>query len=269
MKPGIYHDIENDAYHAGEGVSKSQLDDIAIDPSVYKWRKDAPEDDEKKDALIEGTALHCALLEPDMFESRFIRAPEFNRRSNEGKQQEKDFLDECKSLGKQVLDFEMHRKLKLMQKSAFAHPAAKYLLNADGHCESSIYITDEDTDELVRIRPDKYLTGRPVIIDVKKVAEMGRFARHIEEFRYHVQDAMYSDVFRVATGEMPTFLFIAVSSSIDCGRYPVRVFELESEWKSDGYDAYRSNLEKFHECRVSGNWGGIEQIERPAWARRK
>ncbi len=38
----IYYDIPNEAYHAGPGVSKSQLDDIADTPAIYLWRKMPP-----------------------------------------------------------------------------------------------------------------------------------------------------------------------------------------------------------------------------------
>ncbi len=64
MKPGIYFDISNEDYHAGDGVSKSQLDMVAKNPALLKWVQAAPEDEEKKSALDMGTALHCLLLEP-------------------------------------------------------------------------------------------------------------------------------------------------------------------------------------------------------------
>jgi len=269
VDPGIYFDIPNEAYHAGAGVSKSQLDDIAINPAVLQWRKNAPQDDEKLRALDMGTALHCITLEPEEFDKRFIKAPYFNRKTNAGKEAEAEFLNDCMSTGKTVLDHADHRKLMLMRDSTFAHPAARFLLNADGYQEASIYWDDEETGELCRIRPDKYLSGQPVIVDVKKVADMDRFARHVEEFRYHVQHAMYCDGFFQHFYEYPQFVFIAVSETIDCGRYPVRVFELEAEDAEVGHRLYRRDLNTYHQCRISNSWGGIEKLSRPAWARKQ
>ncbi|EJT4990082.1 PD-(D/E)XK nuclease-like domain-containing protein, partial [Salmonella enterica] len=82
IQPGIYYDIPNEAYHAGPGVSKSQLDDIADTPAIYLWRKNAPVDTEKTKSLDTGTAFHCRVLEPEEFSKRFIIAPEFNRRTS-------------------------------------------------------------------------------------------------------------------------------------------------------------------------------------------
>ncbi|WP_068445131.1 PD-(D/E)XK nuclease-like domain-containing protein [Providencia heimbachae] len=269
MNEGIYYDISNEDYHHGLGVSKSQLDDIARSPAFYKWKKNAPLDTEKLKALDMGTALHCLLLEPDEFKDRFIEAPEFNRRTTQGKQDEKDFLKECENTGKIIMEYEQHRKLKIMRESALAHLAARYFLEADGHCEASIYWTDSDTEELCRIRPDKILAQQPVIIDVKKVADMSRFDRHIEEFRYHVQNAMYQEGYLRHFGESPVFLFIAVSETIDCARYPVHVYELDSSDIDVGFNLFKQNLQEFHECRINDDWGGIEPISRPDWARRK
>jgi len=269
MQPGIFYDISNEDYHGGPGISKSQLDDIALSPAIFQWRKGAPEDEEKKAALDMGTALHCLLLEPEEFDRRFIVAPEFNRRTTAGKEDEKQFLKDCANSCMTVMDAEQGRKLQLMRASALAHPAARWLLEAEGHQEASIYWNDEQTGELCRIRPDKFLSGQPVIVDVKKVADMSRFTRHVEEFRYHVQDAYYREGFNKQFGEYPLFVFIAVSESIDCGRYPVRVFQLGEDDVAVGYDLFRRDLTAYHECMLSGNWGGIEEITRPDWAKRK
>jgi len=268
MDPGVYFSIPNNVYHAGPGVSKSQLDDISLSYAVYKWRKSAPIDEEKIDALTMGTALHCLLLEPDEFTKRFICAPKFNRRTTAGKEEERDFLESVNLMGKTVLDAESWRKLHLMRDSVFAHDDAKKLLEAEGHAEASMYWNDEETGLLCRTRPDKFLSRVPVILDVKKVADMARFPRHIAEFRYHVQDAFYREGFRQNYGETPSFVFIAVSDTIDCGRYPVRVFMLSQYDVDVGTWLFRQDLNTFARSLAAPNYGGIEEITRPEWDKR-
>ena len=114
---GLVPGLSNQDYHFGPGVSKSQLDDIAQSPATYIWRRYAPIDTDKVAALDMGTALHCLLLEPATFKERYIIAPEFNRRTNAGKDEEKAFLTSCAELGKTVISFEDDRKLKLMRES--------------------------------------------------------------------------------------------------------------------------------------------------------
>lgn len=145
MKPGIYFDISNEDYHAGDGVSKSQLDMVAKNPALLKWVQAAPEDEEKKSALDMGTALHCLLLEHGEFDKRFIVSPKFERRTKQGKADEEAFLRDIADMGISVLDAEQWRKLELMRDSAMAHPAARWMLEAPGYCEASMYWNDEET----------------------------------------------------------------------------------------------------------------------------
>ncbi|EPV2083198.1 exodeoxyribonuclease VIII, partial [Escherichia coli] len=142
IEPGIYYGISNENYHAGPGVSKSQLDDIADTPALYLWRKNAPVDTTKTKTLDLGTAFHCRVLEPEEFSNRFIVAPEFNRRTNAGKEEEKAFLMECASTGKTVITAEEGRKIELMYQSVMALPLGQWLVESAGHAESSIYWED-------------------------------------------------------------------------------------------------------------------------------
>lgn len=141
---------------------------VALSPALLQWQKSAPVDTEKLKALDMGTALHCLLLEPDEFDKRFIVAPQFNRRTTAGKEDEAAFLNDVAGMGMTVMDAEQGRKLQLMRDSAMAHPAARWLLEAEGFCEASHYWTDPETGELCRIRPDKRLKHHPVLLDVKK-----------------------------------------------------------------------------------------------------
>ena len=267
MQPGVYHDISNHDYHAGEGVSKSQLDDIDLSPSRYIWRKNAPVDTDKLKALDLGTDFHCAILEPDRFNHLYRVAPEVNRRTTAGKEEEKTFFQQCEAEGVIAITREDDRKIQLMRGSIMAHPTARELVQANGYAEASIYWNDPLTGVLCRCRPDKYLSERNWIIDIKTTADMSRFRREFYNLRYHVQDAFYSDGYASVFGETPVFVFVVTSTTIDCGRYPTEVFYMPPDVKQAGRDAYQQNLETFAHCIDSGEWPGIHALSLPSWAK--
>lgn len=255
--PGIYYDLSNEAYHAGPGISKSGLDMIAKSPSIYQWNKTAPRHEEKTQALDFGTALHCLLLEPDEFKDRFVVAPWFNRRSPDGREEEKQYLQECKEEGRISITEDDHEKLLIMRDSVMAHPVGRFIFEQEGYNEASIFWTDKDTGELCRVRPDRVLknvNGSPVLVDVKKVDGLERFKRHVFDFRYHVQAAMYSEGYEAETGDYPLFWFLAVSSSVSAGRYGVDVIQLPPEVMREGSDQFHNDLYLYHQCKQANDW---------------
>ena len=88
MKTGIHDGISNADYHGGPGISKSGLDLIARSPlhywSAYLDPNRVPR--EETDAMRLGTAIHAAVLEPDVFASGYMPAPKVDRRTKEGKE---------------------------------------------------------------------------------------------------------------------------------------------------------------------------------------
>lgn len=264
---GIYYDISNEAYHSGPGVSKSQLDDIADSPALYLWKKNAPIDTSKTKTLDMGTAFHCKALEPEEFNKRFIIAPEFNRRTNAGKEEEKAFLASCANSGKTVMTAEDGKKLELMYDSVMALPLGKWLLESIGHAESSIYWEDPETELLCRCRPDKIIPEYHWIVDVKTTADIRRFKTAYYDYRYHVQDAFYSDGYKEQFGEMPTFVFLVISTTAECGRYPVDIFMMGDDAKQAGRMEYHNNLQTLSECLRNDEWPTIKTLTLPRWAK--
>ncbi|ELH2802209.1 RecE family exodeoxyribonuclease [Salmonella enterica subsp. enterica serovar Cerro] len=267
IQPGIYYDIPNEAYHAGPGVSKSQLDDIADTPAIYLWRKNAPVDTEKTKSLDTGTAFHCRVLEPEEFSKRFIIAPEFNRRTSAGKEEEKTFLEECARTGRTVLTAEEGRKIELMYQSVMALPLGQWLVESGGYAESSVYWEDPETGILCRCRPDKIIPEFHWIMDVKTTADIQRFRTAYYDYRYHVQDAFYSDGYRAQFGEIPTFVFLVASTTAECGRYPVEIFMMGEDAKLAGQREYRRNLQTLAECLNNDEWPAIKTLSLPRWAK--
>ena len=267
IEPGIYYGISNENYHAGPGISKSQLDDIADTPALYLWRKNAPVDTTKTKTLDLGTAFHCRVLEPEEFSNRFIVAPEFNRRTNAGKEEEKAFLMECASTGKTVITAEEDRKIELMYQSVMALPLGQWLVESAGHAESSIYWEDPETGILCRCRPDKIIPEFHWIMDVKTTADIQRFKTAYYDYRYHVQDAFYSDGYEAQFGVQPTFVFLVASTTIECGRYPVEIFMMGEEAKLAGQQEYHRNLRTLSDCLNTDEWPAIKTLSLPRWAK--
>ncbi|EEZ6936092.1 exodeoxyribonuclease VIII [Escherichia coli] len=267
IEPGIYYGISNENYHAGPGVSKSQLDDIADTPALYLWRKNAPVDTTKTKTLDLGTAFHCHVLEPEEFSNRFIVAPEFNRRTNAGKEEEKAFLMECASTGKTVITAEEGRKIELMYQSVMALPLGQWLVESAGHAESSIYWEDPETGILCRCRPDKIIPEFHWIMDVKTTADIQRFKTAYYDYRYHVQDAFYSDGYEAQFGVQPTFVFLVASTTVECGRYPVEIFMMGEEAKLAGQQEYHRNLRTLADCLNTDEWPAIKTLSLPRWAK--
>ena len=268
IEPGYYTDISNAAYHGGPGVSKSQLDLLHTCPALLQWAKAAPEDEEKKSSLNVGDAVHAILLEPERFTAEYVAWSGANRSTKEGKAEWAEF--EANLNGRTVLTQEENRKIQLIRESVLAHPHARWIVEADGDVEASIYWNDPATGLLCRCRPDKLINKFGWIVDVKTTADMSKFARSVYDYRYHVQDPFYSDGYHEHFGEAPAgFVFLVVSTSIDCGRYPVRLFVLDNEAKSIGRKTYQNDLATLYGCQKSGEWPAIETLSLPRWALEK
>lgn len=266
-EPGIYKGIPNEEYHAGPEVSKTTLDHVNQSPGAVLWSKKAPEDEENKEALNIGDALHALLLEPERFDDQYfcVTAP-VERRSNAGKAHWQSIVNEA---GKRpILMKEDVRKLKLMHDSVMAYPDARMLLEADGLAEPSIYWKDKRTGVNCRCRPDKAIIKHNVCLDVKSTADIAKFWRSVWEYRYHVQDAFYSDGWAAGLNtDLPDFVLLVVSTSINCGRYPVKLIRLTDYYKDLGRRAYQENLDTYADCLANDEWPGIETLDAPAWAK--
>lgn len=266
IRPGVYHNLSNHDYHTGPGISKSGLDWIERNPSQLIWSQNAPSDPDKEKALDFGTAVHTLLLEPELFDDQFVIGPDHARRSNDEKAAWAKFEEENQD--RTILTADDHRKLMIMRDSVFAHPVGKAIFEAEGYNEASIYWTDDETGELCRIRPDRVIDwyGQPVIVDVKKVAGLERFEKHVAEFRYNVQDAMYTEGYEKQFGVRPRFWFLCVSDTVSAGKYEVEVVELPEDWKHDGWLTFRSNLQEYARCKRENDWLHVRELNRPRWA---
>ena len=253
--------LTNAEYRAQRGYSKSDLDYIHQSPALLEWARNAPSVGSEEVDL--GTHVHCAILEPDVFAGTYRKAPAGGRTAAD-KARVDAFTEHCKTSGKICLDVDTYDMVIAMRDSVLAHPTARELLTGDGISESSIF--GELEGVRVKCRPDRIVEGRHILVDVKKVDAIEHLARSVQQFRYFVQSAFYSDIYEQWAGHKPRFIFVAVGQRRSIGRHPVRVFELEQAWVDAGRAEYLDDLERVREMEEFGVGMHVEVLELPRWA---
>jgi hypothetical protein len=187
-------------YHTDTSrISKSGLDLINRAPAHYYERYLNPKAAPQKEthALIIGSAVHCAVLEPEEFGKRYAVGPRVDKRTKAGKEEWEAFLTAAEGLT--CLDSETATLCERIMEAVRKFPAAKYLLN-QGKAEEPIYWTDEAIGVDCKARPD-WLTPDNIIVDLKTTddASPRGFAQSVKKYRYDVQAAFYWDGLEAAT----------------------------------------------------------------------
>jgi exodeoxyribonuclease VIII len=252
-----------DKYHGfttGNCVSKSGLDKINRSPAHFKYA--APR--EQSRAMVIGSALHCALLEPDKFAAEYLLLRDVKvRTASEYKEAVKSWGD-----ADYVLTGPESDTIIGMQQSLYADANVRRILTAPGHREASLFVQDPVTSVGVRCRYD-ILTKDGYIFDLKKTrdARPAAFVRSINEYRYHVQAALYSDAYEWAFGEpVKGFVNIAIEPELP---HAVKVYRPDADAMAEGRRLYREDLKTYAECVKASHWPAYttepEFIGLPAW----
>lgn len=266
----------NAEYHSDTSrISKSGLDLVARSPLHYRAKYLAPDRQPQKEspALLLGSAIHSAVLEPDSFAADYCAAIACDRRTSDGKKQWADFL--AANAGKTVLDREQLETVLGIRQAIRNHSTASRLLDlslgqVEGVLHADIPVDGEVALVLAKSRMDYLRTSGEFIADIKSTedASPNAFARSIANYRYHVQAAYYLDMFAFLGVEPPKrFVFIAVEKSAP---YAVAVYYLTAEDIAVGREVYRENLAAYAACMRTGIWAGYPEkpqaINLPTWA---
>jgi|SRR5690554_2465064 len=252
--------MPNEAYHAYEGISKSGLDLIERSPAHYAHREQSV----PTRAMILGSAIHCAIFEPETFDQQYLLLRDVtDRRSSAYKEAVKARSEDSVLTGKEA------DQVKGMQDAIQLNSEAVALLEHAGWCELSAFVECPVTGVLLRVRFDK-LNSNGVAVDLKSTQDIryNQFQRSIANYRYHVQDALYSRVYELITGEpLQSFKFLCVESA---SPHASKIYTLDDEAKLVGARIAMRNLQTYADCVRSGNWpypdGTEELMSLPAWA---
>lgn len=250
-------------YRALPGVNFSTLKTMAVSPMAYRAALETPRADTP--ALSLGRAVHCAVLEPDWFDSRYVVRPAgIDRRTKDGKAAWEAFVSD--NAGKQILDAEEHATAIAVRDAVMRHPAAARRL-AEGKAEQVFQWTDAETGLKCKARAD--WIGGGVLLDLKTTSKLAprMWPAEVARRLYHAQLAFYLDGAHAAGLGNFDGVIIGVESAKP---HDVGAWVLDGDAIYCGQLLYREWLSRLVECQRTGIWPGMypeeEVLSLPAWA---
>ena len=243
--------ISNKEYRKSEGISSSELKQIAKSPAHYKYWKENPQEDTA--SLLFGRAAHKYVLETYDFYNEFAVSPLFDRRTKEGKAQWLLFQDQNE--GKDIITQDQFEQIEAMRNAAYATPFVSKLFS--GEKELSFWGVDEETGLTIKCRPDCLTewNGKHILVDYKTAQDVEnmKFFRDSIKFSYDLQLAMYRDILKQNTGHDYMAVIIAQEKTAP---YVTNVFQLSEAYLEGGAEVYKEMLRVYKECSESGVWHG-------------
>ena len=270
MKPGIYPQMPAEEYHAIDACSSSRLKLLKRSPAHCKWSIDFPNEN-KSPALVTGSAVHCAVLEPECFDSRYVVKPKFSGKGSVAARAEWESANEGKG---DIIDADDRMLAQRLTVELYGHRIAGPVLRQKSQVEISGIWTDSATGLLCKLRSDAVSEKLRMVVDLKTTddASPGAFSASIFKYGYHRQGAMYLDGWKALGIEYRHYCIIAVEKKAP---YGVAVYRLNTEGRAIelGRKENRALIGRYAQCKAENNWPSypevITDIELPAWAERQ
>lgn len=247
--------MTNEEYHAYPAWNKSSLDLIARSPAHYRYGASR----QASRAMEIGSAVHAAILEPELFANEYILLKDVtDRRASAYKEACKMFSSDKVLTGNEAANI-----------IGIQETVKCDLLSQPGYAEISVFATCPVTGLLIKCRFD-YLTESGHALDLKTTqdARASEFAKSAFNYRYHVQDAFYRHAFAAATGtELQSFTFLAVEKEPP---FYHAEYELDAEAQEIGQFYALRDLRTAADCERSGEWPApvneTKTLSLPYWA---
>jgi exodeoxyribonuclease VIII len=213
-----------------------------------------------------GTAVHCAVFEPERFESEYI-APE--RKLNRTKKEDKAEWETLSASGKTLITREEYNTALAMGEAVRSHHLAGPLVTG-GIAEQSVFwkqtVSLGDGDEtkiLCKCRPDfvRSMGEGYVIVDLKttqdaRESKWGRSAYW--DYGYHLQAAHYCNGMTQVQGTPPReFFFVAVESEPPYGVY---IYKTPRHTLQVGLEEIMALYGLYARCKRSDEWPSYPEI---------
>jgi exodeoxyribonuclease VIII len=190
---GLHFDVPEAVYFSWNAVNKSTLEHVCEGRTLAHARHEILHPSGPTPAKELGTAVHHAVLLPELFESEYVLPPKVDRRTKKGKLEWKEF--EEANPGKVRLSRDDWDLCLGMRDAAWSNPLIAEILGGERFVEVAAVWEDPETGILCKGRIDVLTTWGEwtVVADLKstKNAAPRAFARDVANYGYHRQGAFY------------------------------------------------------------------------------
>lgn len=257
-------------------------------PAHYAhWIAD-PEAGIETPALRFGKALHCAVLEPDVFARTYCVLPQdAPQRPTDAMRNAKtpsessvarvEWWDswDAEHAGAIMLSAADYDRVQGMAASARRHPVTAAMLDG-GQREvtmrwtEAVELPDGDVvDVPCKIRVDVWHKSLRYFMDLKSTADASPegFSRSVASYRYHVQHCHYSEGAKACGIDLRAFLFLAIES---VAPFVVAPYGIDAAAEERGYQLRERAMQRLAVCTRANLWPGysdqVTELSIPGWA---
>ncbi len=252
-------------YHADlTHLTKSKLDVISEAPAKYKhFYIDGNQRKETK-PMFEGSVAHRYVFEQHTMgdhyfvfdDSEIVAEIGGAKPRNTAKYQEWKLKYMQGNYDKIMIDVELLATVQGIHQAAQNNPDYAELVRPGYQAEQILY--GEIDGVKVKCRLDCHVESTHTIIDLKTTTDASErdFAWSCLKYRYHVQDAFYSEIYRQNYGVTPRFIFLAAEKTAP---YLNELYELSEYDRERGTELYRADLQTYKRCMETGIWHGLTE----------
>jgi exodeoxyribonuclease VIII len=238
-------------YRALPGLSKHELDNFAVAPSYYQYKKSQEWKPSRSMEL--GTLIHSLVLEG---RCDYAVGPEVDRRTKAGKEEWQLFCEE--NIGKTIVTRDEAAIITGCFKSC--EPLMEQCIFDDDSIEMSMFW--ERDGIACKGRPDMVATinGELCIVDLKTTSDIRQFENAFYRFRYDVQAAWYQYGLKAAMdlNEVPGFWFLVVDTEAP---HLAQFMRAGSEILSNANAKIEEELAHFKRCETAREWPGLPEFK--------
>ena len=259
--------IDAEDYYDNPRMSNSKLSVLAESPELFdalyvsKTMKQ-----EVTPEMRFGSLLHTFVLEPSFLGSRFVVAPECDRRTKEGKAIWADFQETL--IGRTIVDEDDMKRCSGIVDAMVRNPGVQRLVNLPSHVEYELFF--ERCYVPCKAKLDLLSMDCGVIVDLKTSNDPSPtgFQKSVVNYGYHRQAAMYIDAVQDSLGIDCRMVFIVVNKKAP---FVAAIYELSSDLLNAGRMELDGLLEEYKRRSATGNWvsdwadGSVHEIDKPKW----